>query len=145
MLAARYPAGTQVPFTVERAGNPVTVDLRLDTREQGALGIAFGRTDLDAAEIAGVVPGGPADQAGLKPGDVVVEVAGQPVQNRREMGRALPFLSPGSRVPMTVRRDDRELGVVLEAIPIAELQRLQEPPPLEASGETPEDEDGTGD
>src|SRR5436305_2089315 len=46
---------------------------------------AFGLTEARGALVQNVEAGKPADQAGIKPGDVVVEVDGHPIRNNREL------------------------------------------------------------
>src|SRR6185503_19569911 len=48
------------------------------------------------ALIAGVLRGGPADKAGVKPGDVLVEIEGKPVADPTTMLNLIAALPPGS-------------------------------------------------
>ncbi len=54
--------------------------------------------------LSGVVKGGPAEQAGLKGGDLVVGLAGQELDNIYDYVRALNGLKPGETVDITVIR-----------------------------------------
>ncbi len=57
-------------------------------------------------------PGGPADRAGLRPGDVIVALDGKPVAGSRELIVMIRSKSPGDRIELTIRRDvDTELKV----------------------------------
>ncbi|MGQ9558678.1 MAG: DUF512 domain-containing protein [Desulfurispora sp.] len=69
-----------------------------------------GLTDL-AAELAGVRPGSPAQVAGLKAGDVVLEVGGRPVFSRAD---AFEQAFAWSRPLLTCRRGERVFTVRLE-------------------------------
>jgi serine protease Do len=51
--------------------------------------------DLHGAVIQRVVPGSPADNAGLQPGDVIVEVDRKPVQNSADVQKALSSIPKG--------------------------------------------------
>jgi len=64
-------------------------------------------------KLKGVIPGGPADQAGVKPGDVIVEIAGLEVTNVYEYSHALSVLKPGETVKMVVVRggERKELSI----------------------------------
>jgi Do/DeqQ family serine protease len=61
------------------------------------------------ALIAGVLRGGPADKAGVKPGDVLVEVEGRPVADPTAMLNLVAALAPGNTARMKLRRAGREL------------------------------------
>jgi len=51
-----------------------------------------------------VTPGGPAAQAGLRPGDVIIRFAGQPIGSATVLLDAVRSQSPGSRVDLTYLR-----------------------------------------
>ena len=51
-----------------------------------------------------MVVGGPADQAGVRPGDVVVKVAGQAVSNTVQLLAAVAALKPGDPAQLTLQR-----------------------------------------
>jgi regulator of sigma E protease len=59
--------------------------------------------DVSRARIADVVPGGPAEEAGLKPGDVIFAVNGRDVQSVAELSYRLR-LNLGETVDLTIRR-----------------------------------------
>jgi S1-C subfamily serine protease len=59
----------------------------------------------DLVIIAGVLPGGPGEQAGLRAGDVVIAVDGQAVAGRHELYRRLWSRQPGEIVNFHVHRD----------------------------------------
>jgi S1-C subfamily serine protease len=61
------------------------------------------------ALIAGVLRGGPADKAGIKPGDVLLEVEGKPVVDPTSMLNLIAALPPGSSARMKLRREGREV------------------------------------
>ena len=58
--------------------------------------------------IAGVLKGGPADLAGIKPGDIMLSIEGQPVPNTSDLFNRIAQLAPGSKSNMTVLRKDGE-------------------------------------
>jgi S1-C subfamily serine protease len=54
--------------------------------------------------VVAVIPGGPADSAGLRPGDIIVELDGKPTPTAQALGTVLAELKPGQAVSMTVVR-----------------------------------------
>jgi S1-C subfamily serine protease len=65
----------------------------------------YAYTGSDGMKLKGVIAGGPADKAGVKPGDIVVEVAGLAVTNVHEYAYALGVLKPDETVKIAVLRD----------------------------------------
>jgi serine protease DegQ len=61
------------------------------------------------ALIAGVLRGGPADKAGIKPGDVLLEVQGKPVADPAAMLNLVAALAPGSEATMKVKRQGHDV------------------------------------
>ncbi|HEX4884967.1 MAG TPA: trypsin-like peptidase domain-containing protein [Casimicrobiaceae bacterium] len=69
---------------------------------------------LDRAEgvlIRGVQRGGPADKAGLRVRDVVVDVEGRPTQNTTTLLARIAQLQPGSSARVTVLREGKPMAV----------------------------------
>ena len=67
------------------------------------------------AVVSQIFPGGPADEGGLRPGDVVVAFRGQTVEDSAELTRLVGRASPQSRAKVAVLRDGerKELSVEL--------------------------------
>ena len=61
-------------------------------------------TEVPIDDTPPVAPGGPADQAGLEPGDVIVAVDGKPVADSDELIVAIRTKAPGDTVEITYRR-----------------------------------------
>jgi putative serine protease PepD len=60
------------------------------------------------AIVSAVVPGGPADAAGLQPGDRIVSIAGRTVTQSADVVAAVATLKPGRDVKVGVARDGGE-------------------------------------
>jgi putative serine protease PepD len=60
---------------------------------------------------APVTPGGPAERAGLQPGDVIVDVDGEPVGSYEEFVVSIRSHQPGETVQLTVQRGGEEFQV----------------------------------
>ena len=69
---------------------------------------SFGLARSSGTIIAGVVRGGPADRAGIRPGDILVAVGDKAVANTSEMLNLIAQLAPGARAPMRILRKNRE-------------------------------------
>ncbi|MDB5935680.1 MAG: 2-alkenal reductase [Massilia sp.] len=69
---------------------------------------SFGLARQSGAIIAGVVRDGPADRAGIRPGDILLTVAGKPVANTNDMLTLIAQLAPGAKAQLTVMRKNRE-------------------------------------
>ncbi|MFG1851034.1 S1C family serine protease [Actinomadura geliboluensis] len=60
-----------------------------------------------------VVKGGPADKAGLKPGDVITKVDGRPIEDATDLIAQIRSRAPGDRVTVTYERAGKEANVQL--------------------------------
>jgi serine protease Do len=69
-----------------------------------ALGKALGLEGAKGALVAEVVPGGAADRAGMKSGDVIVSVDGAPVRSSEDLPRIVARHAPGSHAKVEVQR-----------------------------------------
>jgi serine protease DegQ len=65
------------------------------------------------ALIAGVLRGGPADKAGVKPGDVLVEVQGKPVADPAGMLNLIAALPPGEPAKLKLRRQGHDVDATI--------------------------------
>jgi putative serine protease PepD len=66
------------------------------------------------ARIVEVVQGGPADDAGVQQGDVVVGADGQDVQNGDDLRSAVNAKKPGDELELEVRRDGNTRTITVE-------------------------------
>ncbi len=120
--------GRQTAVTVERGGRVLTVSLTPrrtsvsdvfgDKKETWDIGVG----PLLTPHVSTVTPGAPAERAGMKAGDVVIGVAGQPVYTPEELTQAIQK-RPGERFEITVERDGTRLPRTVTA------ERLKEKTP----------------
>ncbi|HPO59880.1 MAG TPA: PDZ domain-containing protein, partial [Anaerolineaceae bacterium] len=61
--------------------------------------------------ITGVLRGGPADKAGIKPGDILVAIGGREVTDSTEMLNLIATLPPGRTADLRILRNQMETGV----------------------------------
>jgi S1-C subfamily serine protease len=59
--------------------------------------------------ITGVLQNGPASAGGMRPGDVVVNVAGTPVTNTVQLLAAVAALKPKEQATLGIQRGDRAI------------------------------------
>ena len=71
----------------------------------------FGVKAKNGVIITGVLQNGPAAQGGLKPGDVITAVAGQPVSNVAGLLGLVASLKPGEASKFALQRRDEKLEV----------------------------------
>ena len=79
----------------------------------------FDLKDREGALIAEVTPDSPAEDAGLKNGDVIVEFDGKPVRDSRHLKLQVAQTGPDKQVPVKVSRDGKvkDLKVTLKEFP----------------------------
>ena len=96
-----------------KSTHPV-IGVLLDTTYKGE-GVKISETAKDGTEP--IAKGGPADKAGLKPGDVVLKFAGRAVNDPDEFVVAVRAKSVGDEVELAVRsgRTERTVKVTLQA------------------------------
>ena len=73
--------------------------------------------------ITGVLQNGPASKGGLRPGDVVVAVAGAPVASVAQLLNAVAALPPGQPAQLEVQRGKQRMTLTLDIV-----QRRPPPP-----------------
>ncbi|MGH8167065.1 MAG: Do family serine endopeptidase, partial [Woeseiaceae bacterium] len=91
---------------------------------------SFGLDRPRGALVSGVEEGGPASDAGIEPGDVILSLNGEPIDRFNELGSAIAAMEPGSEAEIAVWRDreERELDV--------RIGELQEQAPEAAAATT---------
>jgi serine protease DegS len=77
------------------------------------LAASFGLKTLSGVIIANVVPGGPGDEAGLRPGDILLAIDGKPILDPRETQVDIAEIPPGTQLPLTIVRGGEKREVTL--------------------------------
>ena len=113
--------GFAVP--VNMAANVMRSLIETGTVSRGFLGVGGDPITPDIAEqvhlpkdATGVIvtitdPDGPADKAGLKRGDVIMQVNGKAIANHDELRLTISQMAPGSKVTLGVSRDGKPLTI----------------------------------
>jgi S1-C subfamily serine protease len=102
-----YLGVQMVPITPElkqRLSNSPNENIRVEA-DQGVL-------------IVRVVQGSPADQAGIRPGDVIQAINNQPVTKAEEVQRQVENSGVGSQLPIRVQRGGQTVDVTVRPAPL---------------------------
>jgi len=75
----------------------------------------FGASSNGGALVNSVIPGGPADQAGLQPGDVITAISDQQIREGSDLLRTILRHDVGDRLALDVRRGDKTRKIVVIA------------------------------
>lgn len=66
--------------------------------------------------LTGVMPGSPAESAGITKGDIVVSLAGVPIDNLADFSAALKAHQPGDQVAVEVLRDGQKIAYTVTLV-----------------------------
>ena len=79
---------------------------------------SFGLPQPDGALVSSVEKGGPAEKAGIEPGDVILKLNGEPLKDSTELPVQIASVSPGTSVNLEIWRNHaaRNLSVKLGAM-----------------------------
>ncbi len=106
----------------------VEVLLRGEEVEYGFLGVSAARRAATTIQLDTVVHNSPAWQAGLRPGDAILKVNGQPVRDPDDLFLLIGAALAGRRAELLVQRGDREpqpVAVTLVKAPINAPDKLE--------------------
>jgi serine protease Do len=131
--------GFAVPSTL--AKSVITQLASRGTVERGWLGVSiqalsrelaksFKRDDSAGALVSAVIDGSPADKAGVKTGDVIVEFNGKKVAKATDLPGLVADVPVGKDVPIVVTRDGAELRLN------AHIARLEDESSTKVAAET---------
>ncbi len=92
----------------------------LPAPRRAMLGVNIGGAEPSGGgvRVDSVSPGGPAAEAGVKAGDVIVAIEAKPVTTGRELVRAMEAIEPGEKVELGLKRDGKPLKLAVEARPL---------------------------
>jgi serine protease Do len=138
-IVAATPVGKAVRLTLVRAGSQKTVDVTIAKLEEEAveakpvkadeLGLSVQDMTPEIANdlglpreskgvvVSGVRRGSPADEAGLRAGDVIESIGNQPVDDVKGFRKFLSARDPADSVLVLVRRGDQTLFRVIKPAP----------------------------
>ena len=119
---------------LSRSGGPFdTTGVFAGLGDRPVIGVVMGNETPDGIELVGVSPGGPAERAGLRAGDLMVSIGGMRLDGEQSGGKAAVFelmenTKAGDEIEIVVDRgkEERALGVVAEVREPASWQSLQQ-------------------
>jgi Do/DeqQ family serine protease len=92
------------------------------------LATAFKLNSITGALVGDVNSGSPADKAGLKSGDVIMQLNGQPIEDASQLKLRVAETPPGSKVQLTVNRngESKTFDVTLGNLPENKVAKTAE-------------------
>ncbi len=100
---------------------------------------AIGLPKAAGASVSSVEADGPADKAGVQPGDVIIRFDGKPVESSVDLRRMVAGSTPGTKVTATVWRNGaaRDLAMMVGEMP-SDNPRMAGAPRVPGPGKSPE-------
>ena len=88
---------------------------------------AMGLPGAGGAMLSSVIPGGPAEKAGLLPGDIITEFNGRPVADSDALVNLVIATKPGTSVPITVyrKKQKKTMNVTVDELDLEAEQGRQ--------------------
>ncbi len=110
MKLARY-----VLDQIVRYGSVVRGWLGIEARDLDTdTAAALGMPGTEGVVIAGILVGGPAGQAGLKLGDILISIIDKPIYTSRQAINTISSLLPGQQVEMIIVREGNPIKLIAE-------------------------------
>ncbi|MCS0607615.1 DegQ family serine endoprotease [Massilia solisilvae] len=97
---------------------------------------ALGLEKARGAEVAMVEPGGPAEKAGIKVGDIILRFNGQPIETTRDLPRLVGASKVGSRATVTLWRRGQQMEVPVTIVELQDEKPGGKPQQKKAPAET---------
>ncbi|MCG5076471.1 Do family serine endopeptidase [Paraburkholderia tagetis] len=95
---------------------------------------SFGLNQKSGAIVAGVLQGGPADKAGIKPGDVLTAVNGDEITDTTRLLNVIAQIKPGTAAKVHLVRKNKDMDL--------EVTIGKRPPPPKQQNQDDESDDG---
>ena len=122
-----YDAGIGFAVPLEEILPQLETLRRGENIRPGRMGVMFDdKGPVSGAALAGEIrPNSPAEHAGLKTGDLIVQANGKPIERIPQLKTILGPLAAGSVLSLVVKRDDKELPLTITLA--AEIPPLEYP------------------
>ncbi len=83
----------------------------------------FGFKRKKGVIISSVKRGGPADRAGLRSGDIILEVNGKKIKTLEQLKRVISYVEPGNKIKMKILRKGKQIDITLRVGSMSKLAR----------------------
>ena len=107
--SADQSAGVGFAVPIDLVKSALTTLKSGGTVEHAYVGVATGDSATNGATLSSVASGGPAEQAGLRAGDVVTAIGGTAIGDSTGLVAAIASHQPGDEVKFTVKRGSQTL------------------------------------
>ena len=107
-LLTRSLAATDEPPAYQEQERPKDQERRANLRAYLGTIPDYAQSDVKGVKLSGVAKGGPAATGGIEGGDVIVRLAGRPIENIYDYTFAIEALKIGEQVEVVVSRDGEE-------------------------------------
>ncbi|TPA33002.1 2-alkenal reductase [Burkholderia pseudomallei] len=139
------PPGIGFAIPVSTARNVLESIITTGTVTRGWIGVepqdvtpeiaeSFSLAQKSGAIVAGVLQGGPADKAGIKPGDILMSIDGEDITDTTKLLNVVAQIKPGTPAKVHVVRKGKELDVTV-------VIGKRPPPPKQALDDQNSDEE----
>ena len=98
-----------------------------------AMAKAFGEKQSEGIVVGDVTPNSPASEAGIKTGDIVLEVNGKPVTDSNQLRMSISMMQPGTELKLKTLRNGTERDATV---------KLAEMPTESAKADSNDDQEG---
>jgi putative serine protease PepD len=112
-LPGTHDAGDEISVKVSRGSRQLTLTADLAARVYLGVEVQSVTGGRSGALVKTVQPGGPAASAGLRPGDRITELDGDPVARVDDLFKALGAYQVGDEIRVTLSRKSRQLTVTV--------------------------------
>ena len=122
-------AGSLVAVPDGYAPDPLAIGIastakpRKVDQDRGIVGIQVDQPDptVPGARVISIIPGSAAEESGLEPNDLVLEINGVELENHLDLIQRVGELRPGANVKLKVKRDDETWTETIELGRLNEL------------------------
>lgn len=137
----RWSTNTEVPLggwlasadsrALPLALGVVSVRNRTVQQESAVLGVQLAAR-TDSPSVSAVVAGSGADAAGIREGDVILELDDKPIKNTQEALEYLKSVPAGNRIRVVVQRNENKVPLIAQMMDLS--RSLLDPTEMEVNG-----------